>query len=395
MRNVNKIMVVFILMAGMMMFLSNQVKAEMTYDLNGNQTDVSVWTKSTSLKDGSYKITSSEAGTIAYFDKNGKLLKLENKSTGEIIINNEETTTAKIKVPETTKTPDKVTMPKVKKLKKNTQYSYYKGVKSVKKNGKAKWGKIKYKYGITLSWKKVKNAKGYEIYRYENAKECWTKIKTTKKTSYTLTNMLEGENVKIRVRSYKKTSSGNEYGTYSGILKFKTKQMYTKIYKNGKTKGFYSKWASEDAFVIQNQYRKIAGVQELEWNDALYDVAKVRSEQIVTDFSHDKFVTAYRSVLSQKAKQKGIEFISTGAGMAENIAGDFRTIKEAMKAWKNSKGHYANMIDNSFDIGSIAVYYKNGQMGCRWGAIFMDTSQNGTRHKNSQGFYTVDLSFMY
>ena len=48
--------------------------------------------------------------------------------------------------------------------------------------------------------------------------------------------MLEGEKVKIRVRAYKKTKSGNEYGKYSGVLSFKTKDMYTKIYKNAKLK---------------------------------------------------------------------------------------------------------------------------------------------------------------
>ena len=70
------------------LMLSCQVKAETTIDLNGNKVEVSVWTKQTSMKDGSYKIISSEAGTIAYFDKDGNLLKVENKSTGKIILNN-------------------------------------------------------------------------------------------------------------------------------------------------------------------------------------------------------------------------------------------------------------------------------------------------------------------
>ena len=60
------------------LMLSCQVKAETTIDLNGNKVEVSVWTKQTSMKDGSYKIISSEAGTIAYFDKDGNLLKVEN-----------------------------------------------------------------------------------------------------------------------------------------------------------------------------------------------------------------------------------------------------------------------------------------------------------------------------
>ena len=173
-------------------------------------------------------------------------------------------------------------MPKVKKLKKKTKYSYYKGVKSIKKNGKPNWGKIKYQYGIKLIWSKVKNAKGYEVYRYENAKGCWTKIKTVKKPTYTLTNMLEGEKVKIKVRAYKKTKNGNEYGKYSDVLSFTTKNMYTKIYKNGKTKGFFSKWASEDAFVIQNDMRVKVGAKPLKWSDRIYEIASLRAYMMAT-----------------------------------------------------------------------------------------------------------------
>lgn len=37
------------------LMLSCQVKAETTIDLNGNKVEVSVWTKQTSMKDGSYQ----------------------------------------------------------------------------------------------------------------------------------------------------------------------------------------------------------------------------------------------------------------------------------------------------------------------------------------------------
>ena len=40
--------------------LNCQVKAETTIDLNGNKIEVATWIKQTSVKDGSYKIISSE-----------------------------------------------------------------------------------------------------------------------------------------------------------------------------------------------------------------------------------------------------------------------------------------------------------------------------------------------
>lgn len=346
------------------LMLSCQVKAETTIDLNGNKVEVSVWTKQTSMKDGSYKIISSEAGTIAYFDKDGNLLKVENKSTGKIILNNikePETTTKQVE----TKVADKITMPKVKKLKKKTKYSYYKGVKSIKKNGKPNWGKIKYKYGIKLTWSKVKNADGYEVYRYENAKECWTKIKTTKKTSYTLTNMLEGEKVKIRVRAYKKTKSGNEYGKYSGVLSFKTKDMYTKTYKNGKTKGFYSKWASEDAFVIQNNMRVKAGAKPLRWSDRIYEIASLRAYMMATKdgLTHAGKWRDEKSILKKWGYTD--KELSNAPDVTCEIAADaFKTPKKVVNGWKHSENHYASNINKEYKVAATAVYYvydhKNG-----------------------------------
>ena len=346
------------------LMLSCQVKAETTIDLNGNKVEVSVWTKQPSMKDGSYKIISSEAGTIAYFDKDGNLLKVENKSTGKIILNNikePETTTKQVE----TKVADKITMPKVKKLKKKTKYSYYKGVKSIKKNGKPNWGKIKYQYGIKLIWSKVKNAKGYEVYRYENAKECWTKIKTTKKTSYTLTNMLEGENVKIRIRAYKKSGSGNEYGKYSDTLSFKTKKMYTKKYKNGRTKGFYSKWASEDAFVLQNKLRTKAGVNQLKWSDRIYEIASLRAYMMATKdgLTHAGEWRDEKSILKKWGYTD--KELSNAPDVTCEIAADaFKTPKKVVNGWKHSENHYASNINKEYKVAATAVYYvydhKNG-----------------------------------
>lgn len=363
------------------LMLSCQVKAETTIDLNGNKVEVSVWTKQTSMKDGSYKIISSEAGTIAYFDKDGNLLKAENKSTGKIILNNikePETTTKQVE----TKVADKITMPKVKKLKKKTKYSYYKGVKSIKKNWKPNWGKIKYQYGIKLIWSKVKNAKGYEVYRYENAKGCWTKIKTVKKPTYTLTNMLEGEKVKIKVRAYKKTKNGNEYGKYSDVLSFTTKNMYTKIYKNGKTKGFFSKWASEDAFVIQNDMRVKVGAKPLKWSDRIYEIASLRAYMMATKdgLTHKgldrdiKSIFAKYKVKDNKLKEDKYWELDM---LAENVAGEFKTPKTVVASWKNSKRHYKNMVNEDYNTGAIAVYrvydFKKNHM-TKWCSDFSDYS---------------------
>lgn len=386
------------------LMLSCQVKAETTVDLNGNKIEVSVWTKQTSMKDGSYKIISSEAGTIAYFDKDGNLLKVENKATGKIILNNMKEPETTTKQPETSvKAADKITMPKVRKLKKKTKYSYYKGVKSVKKNGKPNWGKIKYKYGIKLTWSKVKNANGYEVYRYENAKGCWTKIKTVKKPTYTLTNMLEGEKVKIRVRAYRKTASGNEYGKYSGALNFKTKDMYTKRYKNAKTKNFYSKFGSEDAFVYQNKLRKKEGVNPLKWSDVLYVIAVQRTKDKESK-PHEKMHYTIENVL-----KKNFDIDNENASCfawfcsSENLYfGTSSKISNAVWYWydeKNGnlgnggdgKGHYRNVVNKEWLYGTICIRSD----GRRTAGIYANKKYDGkSANLDSDKNFIYDFSFL-
>lgn len=394
--------IVFTFAVGLM--LSCQVKAETTIDLNGNKVEVSVWTKQTSMKDGSYKIISSEAGTIAYFDKDGNLLKVENKATGKIIMNNMKEPETTTKQPETSvKAADKITMPKVKKLKKKTKYSYYKGVKSVKKNGKPNWGKIKYKYGIKLTWSKVKNAKGYEVYRYENAKGCWTKIKTVKKPTYTLTNMLEGEKVKIRVRAYKKTKSGNEYGKYSGVLSFKTKRIYTKVYNNAKTKNFYSKFSSEDAFVYQNKLRKKEGVAPLKWSDVLYVIAVQRTKDKESK-PHEKMHCTIENVLERKFDIDN-ENASCFAWFcsSENLYfGTSSKISNAVWNWydeKNGnlgnggdgKGHYRNVVNKEWLYGTICIRSD----GKRTAGIYANKKYDGeSANLDSDKNFIYDFSFL-
>lgn len=373
MRKLKHVMAGAALMIMFGLTLNSNVKAEITYDLNGNRVDVSSWTKQTSMKDGSYKIISSESGTIAYFDKEGNLLKVENKATGQIIVNNikeSETTTVK-KTDETVTVKDRVTMPKVKKLKKTVKHSYYKGVKSIKKNGKPNMGKIKYDYGIKLTWSKVKNAKGYEVYRYENAKGCWTKIKTVKKPTYTLTDMLEGEKVKIRVRAYKKTKSGNEYGKYSGVLSFKTKDMYTKIYKNAKAKGFISKFGSEDAFVYQNKLRKKEGANPLKWNDILYTIAVQRTKDKESTPHEKTDRTRFNILQSLTSESRARELDDTlNLVVGENMVyGGKCSIEKPADAWYETKfyekgySHYHNMVSKSYQLGAIAIATKKGDSG--------------------------------
>ena len=60
--------------------------------------------------------------------------------------------------------------------------------------------------------------------------------------------MLKGSNVKIRIRAYKNSSVGIEYGKYSKIMNFTTKYEYCSYNKDGTIKNFYDKFASRRCF---------------------------------------------------------------------------------------------------------------------------------------------------
>lgn len=82
---------------------------------------------------------------------------------------------------------------------------------SYKKSGKA-----------ILGWKKVKNASGYEIYRYQNKR--WVKVKKVgKKTSFVIKKR-SAKTTYYRVRAFRKKGKNVSYGKYSKKVKCKALQ---------------------------------------------------------------------------------------------------------------------------------------------------------------------------
>ena len=81
--------------------------------------------------------------------------------------------------------------------------------------------KIAYKKSgkVILSWKRVKNASGYEIYRYQNKK--WVKVKKSgKKTNFVIKKRSK-KTVYYRVRAFRKKGKNVSYGKYSKKIKCK------------------------------------------------------------------------------------------------------------------------------------------------------------------------------
>lgn len=91
---------------------------------------------------------------------------------------------------------------------------------------KGMFKKCKNKKGkkISLSWKKIKDAKGYQIQYADNKKWKKKKSKWTKKTKYTIKKLKKKKTYYIRVRAYKLDGSKKMYGSWSKVKKVKVKK---------------------------------------------------------------------------------------------------------------------------------------------------------------------------
>ena len=81
----------------------------------------------------------------------------------------------------------------------------------------------------------------------------------------------------------------------------------TKTTNGGHTKKkYYERYAAEQAFELQNRYRKQAGVELLTWSETLYEICRVRAKEITTDYSHSEFLETSDKILTEKYGLKEI-----------------------------------------------------------------------------------------
>lgn len=108
------------------------------------------------------------------------------------------------------------------KTKKKKEYSPWSAVVTAKKklgNVSIKSAKCTSEKTAKVTWKKVKGAQGYEIYRSESSGGAYVRAGTVKgggKTSYTAKKLKTGVKYYFKVRAYRKSGSKKHYSPYSG-----------------------------------------------------------------------------------------------------------------------------------------------------------------------------------
>lgn len=115
------------------------------------------------------------------------------------------------------------------------------------------------------------------------------------------------------------------------------------------------------AFDMQNRYRKEKGVKALEWSDEMYEFCLYRMKNSGLD-GHENLGSDMTAFFGDYAKYRKLLF-------AENLTHGV-SAAEAMKIWKKSAGHYANLIGAKHVCGAVAVYRDS------WCALFLDVDRS-------------------
>lgn len=113
---------------------------------------------------------------------------------------------------------------------------------------------------------------------------------------------------------------------------------------------------------LVNAERAKEGLPALEFDAKIADAAIVRAKETEISFSHTR---PNGTSFSTALKEQGISF--RGAG--ENIAWGQRSPEEVMKAWMNSSGHRANIMNKNFTKIGVG-YYQNSQGVKYWTQLF-------------------------
>ena len=98
-----------------------------------------------------------------------------------------------------------------------------------------------------------------------------------------------------------------------------------------------------------NKYRKAKRIKALKRSAKLEKIAQIRAKELEKKFSH-----------TRPNGKKGLSLIKGNVYKGENIAMGQTSCAQVSKAWYNSKGHRANMMNKHFKKVGIAAFKIDG-----------------------------------
>lgn len=119
----------------------------------------------------------------------------------------------------------------------------------------------------------------------------------------------------------------------------------------------------EQVVNLVNIERAKEGLAPLAVDKNVQAAAQVRAVEIKTSFSHTR---PSGSNFSTALKEQGVSYRRSG----ENIAWGQRTPEEVVKAWMNSAGHRANIMNKNFTKIGVG-YYQDAKGVNYWSQLFI------------------------
>lgn len=121
--------------------------------------------------------------------------------------------------------------------------------------------------------------------------------------------------------------------------------------------------------ILVNEARAEAGLKPLYVLPYLGEVAEIRALESSELFSHSrKDGSSFASIIDTDEVPYGLAL--------ENLAGGFGTAEETFNQWKNSSGHWANVMNPDITHMGIGVYYdEDSEYGWYWQQVFVATSK--------------------
>lgn len=115
-----------------------------------------------------------------------------------------------------------------------------------------------------------------------------------------------------------------------------------------------------EVFRLVNEYRAQYGIAPVKWDQIAYKAAKIRCDEITTNFSHkrnggERFYTVYNEIIHDRLYNYG-----------ENIASGQSTAQDVLNSWMNSELHRKNILDPDFDNLAVAFGIYNDSYKYYW-----------------------------
>lgn len=205
---------------------------------------------------------------------------------------------------------------------------------------------------VTLSWKKVNGATGYQVYRATSKKGSFKKVKSPASARFTQSGLSKGKTYYYKIRAYRKVKKSNKYGAFSKVISYRP--------------GFEIKTIRTDMLREINKERKKAGAKPL----SLFEPVNKTAQEKAIDMYKIGELNHYSKNLGffdDQFNKAGIDYLGGG----ENIAWGQPDVPSVMDDWMHSPGHKKNILEKSWTHVGIG-YYKG-----YWVQQFIESPEDG------------------